>query len=126
MIYSQQMSVRLLTAVGVIAAAAIGCQSAERNSSQPLARRPVEVKTPDYDSGNDADYYVPPAIDDGRPQRSAPPAPVPPAIDDVAWNMDDADNGGLKPVASASESNIPRLLSPGRVRSMKDWVMGRD
>lgn len=134
--YHRQMSVRLLCATAIVALTTIGCQSAERRSGgRQIARAPQDAAGPVHAEPSASDLYIPPAVEEIPPvpmpsqgsQRdsiNAPPPPVPPIGGDVTWSLDRS-RGQLKPVSNTID-DTPGLISPGRARSLRDFIIGRD
>lgn len=100
-----------------MAVLAIGCRSAETRQAAPLAGASATERP--Y---NPPALYVPPALDDGPEEKnSAPPAPVPRDDGGLSWMLRGRDKSELKPVSS-EVSDAPRLLSPGRAKSLRDFI----
>lgn len=127
--YQWKLSLRFLGAACLVAVIAAGCRGAERQSSRVLARGASDsAASPTPATSSSDNYYLPPSVDElivpdtpAEPseKRSAPPAPVAPVGDDVTWSLENRASGTLKPVSS-EVSNAPRLLAPGRARSLRE------
>lgn len=123
-LYHRHLSVRLLAAAAVIGLVSIGCQTADTQTGSGVAIGPIgPPPVPIFNGGHDDGYYSPPPMHQPREISPVPPAPVPPAIDDLTWSYEGENQGHLKPVSSLQDS-APRFLSPGRVKSIKDFITG--
>lgn len=130
--YQRQMRSNLLVgavAIGIITVA-IGCRSAEtRSPSTRVAVRPATDAGEVTPSRSTPRQYMPPALENDAPSSQdnatpVPPAPVPRAEKERSFSLWGNRSSGLKPVSSEI-SAAPRLLTPGRAKSLREFVDDR-